>query len=390
VLDSGLGYRQRRIAQTAADAGALGGAHEIMRERYDLVTGSATEEIVRNGFLATEVVTIVRPPATGNFAGNDQFVEVIIGRNVPTLLAQLFNQPSWNIMARAVAGVSTTSFNCLYTLNPSGITLAISPGAEVTANCGAALNGSLQVDNGADLTATGIAVTGSVIEGNSADISPAAVSGAVAPLNPLAGLDTTIANYVTAQVPPTGNCIPSATQLVVTSDMTIGPGTYCGGIRIATGGTTLTMTSGTYVLAGGGLELATSAVIQGTGVTIINTNGPNNNATEYQPFIFGSGTKCNLQAPTTGQFANLLLIQDPTAGVTGTTYTHQFGCANDFPMVGTIYLPTQIASFQGSNSDTQINGSLIAYGVNVGSGTTLTLNQPVNSISAVKRVSLVE
>jgi len=86
----------------------------------------------------------------------------------------------------------------------------------------------------------------------------------------------------------------------------------------------------------------------------------------------------------------MLLIQDPTAGVTGTTYTNEFGCANDFPMVGTIYLPTQIASFQGSNSDTQINGSLIAYSVNVGSGTTLTLNQPVNSISAVKRVSLVE
>src|SRR5687768_13225806 len=68
VLDVGSGHRQRRIAQTAADAGAVGGAAEIIRGRFDLVSAAALEEAVRNGFAAADV-TVHYPPATGPRAG---------------------------------------------------------------------------------------------------------------------------------------------------------------------------------------------------------------------------------------------------------------------------------------------------------------------------------
>jgi hypothetical protein len=150
------------------------------------------------------------------------------------------------------------------------------------------------------------------------------------------------------------------------------------------------MTPGVYIIAGGGLRVETSGRIGGTGVTIINTNGPVNNPNTYVPFYFGNGSKCGITAPTSGKFEGMLLIQDPAAGLTGTSYVNTFACADDTPMGGSIYLPTQTAYFQGSNSFTQINGALIAYQVEVASGTSLTMNMPVTSNSVVKRISLVE
>jgi hypothetical protein len=387
VLDAGLGSRQRRIAQTSADAGALAAAHEIARSRQDLVDTAARAETARNGFISSEV-TVHYPPASGLFAGNPNFAEVLIQRNVQTLLGGLFDRSSWDVRARAVAGVSTTSLNCIYSLDPSGVSLQLNSGASITANCGINANGTLDLDPGADLTASSIS-TGVANTHPSADISPAPGTGAPASPNPLAHLDTVITNYVTARVPALGTCTQS-TQLVVSGDMTIGPGTYCGGIRVSSGSFTLTMTPGTYIMAGGGLRVETSGRIAGTGVTIINTNGPVNNPATYAPFYFGNGSKCNITAPTSGQFEGLLLVQDPTAGVSGTTYVNTFACADDTPLGGSIYLPTQTAYFQGSNNFTQINGAVIASNVEVASGTSLVMNMPVNSNSVVKRVSLVE
>lgn len=385
VVDSGSGYRQRRIAQTSADAGALAGAHEISRLMFDSVLIVSEAESMRNGFTDPEVVAHY-PPVTGPFAGNTDYVEVLITRNTPTFLAHLFNRSSWDIKARAVAGISTTSLGCVYSLAPTGVSLVLD--GRIEANCGVAVNSNLDAKSGARIVATGIAVTGAVTGGN-AQFTPNPSTGAAAPLNPLHALDAEITTYLATRVPPTGAC-DHAAMVVVNADMTLSPGVYCGGIRVTTGSHIATLLPGVYIIAGGGLTVQTSGRIEGTGVTIINTNGPVNNPATYQPYFFGNGAKCNLSAPTTGDFAHMLIIQDPNAGVTGTSYVNTFACADDFPLTGTIYLPTQTAYFQGSNSSSPINGSLIAYKVDVASGTTLTMNQPVTGGSAVLRVSLVE
>ncbi|MGK2962506.1 MAG: Tad domain-containing protein [Gemmatimonadaceae bacterium] len=385
VLDTGLGQRQRRIAQTSADAGAIGGAQEIIRNRQDLADAGALAEAVRNGFDASEV-TVFYPPATGLFIGNPAFVEVVIARNVPTLMAHLFNRSSWDVRARAVAGVSTTSFNCIYTLNPTGVSLQLD--GSIVANCGVSVNGTLDAKAGSNLDATSISAA--IVDARNADIDPPASSGAAASPNPLAAFDTVIANYIAPRVPLAQTC-DYATKVVVSADLTLNPGTYCGGISVNTGSHKLTLNPGVYIIAGGGFTVQTSGRVDGAGVTIINTNGPVNNPALYEPFYFGNGSKCNLTSPPSGElFEGMLLIQDPEAGETGTTYVNTFACADDTPLGGTIYLPTQTAFFQGSNNSTQINGSIISYIVEVAPGTALTMNQPVTSNSVIKRISLVE
>ncbi len=386
VVDSGSGYRQRRIAQTSADAGAIAGAREIERSMFDSVQIVSEAESIRNGFTDPEVVAHY-PPVTGPFAGNLDYVEVLITRNTPTFLAHLFNRSSWDIKARAVAGISTTSLGCVYSLAPSGASLNVD--GRIEANCGVIVNSDLDAKAGARIVSTGIAVTGAVTGGN-AQFTPDPSTGAVTPLNPLLALNAEIATYLAAKVPPPMTACNHPSVVVVSGDMTLSPGVYCGGIRVTTGSHKATLLPGVYVMAGGGLTVQTSGRIEGHGVTIINTNGPVNNPATYQPYFFGNGSKCDLSAPTTGDFPHMLIIQDPAAGVSGTTYVNTFACADDFPLVGTIYLPTQTAYFQGSNSSSPINGSIVAYNVDVASGTTLTMNQPVTGGSAVKRISLVE
>src|SRR5512138_1272328 len=79
TLDVGAGNRQRRLAQTAADAGALGGGTEIYRRLIgtglpdDSVFASARNEAMRNGFPQDDV-TVNYPPASGPYLNNVNYV----------------------------------------------------------------------------------------------------------------------------------------------------------------------------------------------------------------------------------------------------------------------------------------------------------------------------
>jgi hypothetical protein len=54
---------------------------------------------------------------------------------------------------------------------------------------------------------------------------------------------------------------------------TLVPGVYCGGLSIGdTGGAQFTMSPGTYVIAGGGFHVTSSAIVVGSGVTVYNTS----------------------------------------------------------------------------------------------------------------------
>jgi len=64
-------------------------------------------------------------------------------------------------------------------------------------------------------------------------------------------------------------------QVVVNSDTTLFPGTCCGGIYVKKG--TATLSTGTYILVGGGIGTQNSnSNITGTGVFIYNTYSSSN------------------------------------------------------------------------------------------------------------------
>src|SRR6266567_3745979 len=105
AIDAGNFQRQRRMAQTAADAAALAGAIEIFRNRPDSIDQSAKSEAKRNGFedlVGGDVVTVTYPAASGNFTG-DKYVDVVVQRTVPTAFGSFFGQGSAVIHSRATA-----------------------------------------------------------------------------------------------------------------------------------------------------------------------------------------------------------------------------------------------------------------------------------------------
>ena len=383
TLDVGAGSRQRRIAQTAADAGAIGGGQEIMRERPLLVNGSAIDEATRNGFTAGggTTVTVNYPPsgAAGVYAGNTQYVEVTIGRTIPTIFGRIFNIDSLGIQARAVAGVSSFSNNCVYTLDPAAAaSLQIDNGADLVTNCGVAVNSNnscgVELNSSGDLNASPSPVTlrGNYCAGGGASVTPAPQVDAAGVVNPLANL----------AMPTVGACDFTGT-FVVTGTMTLNPGVYCGGISITNASNTANLNPGTYIIAGGGLTVNNSGVINGSGVTIVLTTG----TSAFKGLDFGTGCKAKLSAPTSGALKGILVFQDPAAP---STPTSTFACSSTSPpeLQGTIYLPNSSITFNGSDANTQIMGAVIANKVII-SGKINIVND-ITGNSALKYLSLVQ
>jgi hypothetical protein len=80
-------YELKRRLQTAADAGALAGAHEIHRSNREGIKSAALYDAKQNGFEADaetdSVVTVNNPPTEGRYAGNPGYVEVITEERAP-------------------------------------------------------------------------------------------------------------------------------------------------------------------------------------------------------------------------------------------------------------------------------------------------------------------
>ncbi|MEO5589048.1 MAG: pilus assembly protein TadG-related protein [Gemmatimonadaceae bacterium] len=376
TLDVGAGNRQRRIAQTAADAGAIGGAHEILRLNYGLVVSGAQAEMTRNGCTPGGADSVLYPPATGPHTGDSKYVEVIINRTLPTIFGQIFSVANLNVRARAVAGVGSYSLTCLYSLDPTGAgAVEVTNGGNLATNCGVSVNSShakaLEVNNSGQLDAgsAGIAVTGGW-DGRK-DPSPLPQTGLAAVTNPL--------NYL---IPPVVGACTQTGLLNVTAIVTLIPGVYCGGIRVATSGR-VTFQPGVYILKGG-LTAASGGQVTGAGVTFYNTS----DATyAFGPFDFGTGCKAKLSAPTVDPYKGILFYSDPNAP-TGVTNT--FACSSDDPpeLTGIIYLQTQEFLFNGSNSGSQLDGAIVARKVTVGGK--VTINNLTGGTSGLVRFTLVE
>lgn len=384
TLDVGAGNRQRRIAQTAADAAALAGAAEIWRNITDpgVIKPAAQAEALRNGFNDADpdvqVQVFYEPgPVSGPHAGDGAYVEVVIDKTIPTIFAGIFNFASLGVRTRAVAGVGSYALNCIYSLDPSGPkAIEVENGGELTTNCGVSINSTnpnaLDVNNSGQLNTQGggIAIAG----GWTGNKTPTPTPSSGAPLfeNPLKDLT----------MPTVGAC-DHTSKVIVSGTMTLSPGVYCGGIEVTTG-ERANLESGLYIINGGGITVGNSGQFYGDEITLINTFDGTH---PYAPFDFGTGCKAKLTAPTSGDWKGILMFQDPAAPA---NVVNTFACASDESpeLTGTIYFPTQTFFFDGSNTSTEIMGTVIAKNVVV-SGKIEVINEKSNN-SALQRFTLVE
>src|SRR5215218_577012 len=161
-LDASYMHYYKRRMQTAADAGAASGAHQLMRaQSNDSVIVAARDDAARNGFRnGTDdiSVNVYHPPQTGPRAGNDSFVEVVVRQQRPTWFMRAVGVNNAEIVARAVAGPIGESSACVYALNRDSSStnngVFVNGSVNATVGCGVYSNSNFRSVGGGCLNAT--------------------------------------------------------------------------------------------------------------------------------------------------------------------------------------------------------------------------------------------
>jgi Putative Flp pilus-assembly TadE/G-like len=180
AIDVGLLFRARRVAQTAADAGAMAGALEWNNNGTARVVSAARAAARNNGITntSTNVHVHMSPNITSPYHNTSGFVEVVVSQPNPTFFMAVFNFNPLNVTARGVAGIIAGTA-CIIALdrNNDDSTLLINAGSTITTpNCGIQVDSSSSsafCDQGnATIDAPYIRVSGNEAGGGNCGKSP--------------------------------------------------------------------------------------------------------------------------------------------------------------------------------------------------------------------------
>jgi hypothetical protein len=360
-IDMGMLRYQKRLQQTAADAGALAGANNLAFPASGGVTTGARGATAGNGFTDgtnNVTVTVNNPPASGPHSGKAQYVEVLVTAVQPTYFMKILGINSETLTARAVAtNLSGVNSDCFYLLGPAS-------------DAGSGLNINGGGNGGISASTCGIVDSGNFASGNSANWFANTGSFAVAGSNTggkgnvtcTSGQSPCPAYGVPAGGNPLAYLTPPAVGAPANWKNGDGPGTYSG-MSFGNGNANVTLTPGVYVISGGSFSCKGNQTITGTGVMFYLTNGAVWDC---------SGTpSVNLTAPSTSncgacpsQYDGILIYQDP----------------ND-----------KNANTMGGTTTYSLNGLVVLWGLNMKGTDTLSLQGIAGfGTSPLKNATLVE
>lgn len=447
VIDGGLLMSAYRQSQNAADAAATAAALDKLRGSSNAVaTATATAYAQTFNNLAGATVTTHIPPASGPYAGNPQYVEVVVTYPVATFFIQVLGvNPHQQVQARAVAGYEATSPPWgVAALDPNAVPgLALTGGSRVKVTGGVVVNsqgaGFDQNGNPVDLGFPRYAAT---VGGGGLQTSDAEVVGGVDVPGNIQNLPGTSANPLHAGVlpktdpllnlptPTTANGVvntfwqlnsdltwttaasPQAVSVSISAgqSVTFPPGVYQSISVTGTGPGSATFSPGLYVVGaqfgGGGptLNIATGAgvTVTGSGVMFYNTgsdytaasgapdsgdggNSPSPPSSTNFGSVNISGQSVNLSAPTSsgGPFDGLLFYQRRW----NTQPVSIQGNGGSTSLSGTFY--AKWANLQLTGTGTY-NAQFLSGSVNVSGGANLTINSAGSRLGKANEVFLVE
>lgn len=338
AVDVGYLETQKLRVQTAADAAAAGGAvAKSNGGNAAAVTAAGQYDSGLNGFTNgtnSATVTINNPPSSGYYTTNSAYVEAIVSQPTSTFFMRIVGINSVTVTARGVAKAPAAS-GCIYVLSPTAPQAFYMNGAHnVTTACGALVNSdatNATYFNGAFNWTGPLSMVGNYSFGGAYNFSPGSpVTGISSFSDPL--------SYLTP--PAIGSCTYTNYTQTGAFNVTLSPGTYCGGITL-NGAGNVTVSSGQYILTGStGLSVVGAVNISQsgtTGVTIYNTG--------TGAISFAGASNVSLTAPTTGTYAGILFYQDPSdtaaATVTG---------ASNANYVGALYFPDAALNYSGASN----------------------------------------
>ncbi len=302
VVDGSRMYAVRRSAQGGADNSALAAALALCLGNDP--ASAALDSASDNGFDnngTTNTVEVNNPPISGPYAGDPDYIEVLINSDVEGSFSQVIFSGSLGVSARAVAhctqgGGELAGGNGLVALKSTGdCTLAASGNGSITVN-----GGGIQVNSNsatragcasgnAHVNADSISIVGGYMTSGNADWNPTPATGAPFIPDPLSGL----------AAPPTppkpGGACPNY-SINANNTATINPGLYCS--ISASANSTLTLNPGVYYIDNGNFSESGNANITANGVTFYLEDG-NFSITGNGNMIF--------TAPTSGNYEGILL-----------------------------------------------------------------------------------
>jgi hypothetical protein len=332
TFDGGRVFEERRRVQAATDAAALAAAGEVYeasfvedsglsgilglldrlvklswqkRQKSSSIRDAALKIAARYGYTNDGINSVVKvnyPPASGPFAGDNEFVEVIITSYIDNTFGRVLTRDKLVVESRAVArgrpkklGILTlngTNPDSLKVTNNGTVRVR---GASIRVNSRSpsgynyAGNGSIEADS--HETAGTIQQSGGIIVG------PKRTGAAPTP-DPLKGIP-----------PPNPLTLPLRGLLKVnvggSTTRTLQPGTYLGGISVS-GNSDVTLQPGIYHLGTGGLSVDQNAVLRGSDVLIFN---PATLLILGGDVSFGGDSTVALRARDSGTYAGILIYQ---------------------------------------------------------------------------------
>jgi hypothetical protein len=352
VADFGFMQHQRNMMQTAADSAAMAAAAEL---NYGDMTAGGKADAATNGYTdgqSSVTVAINNPPSTGPNSSNSGYVEAIVSKPEPTYFLRALGVNSITVSSRAVA-YEGNGPNCIYVIDPSASgAMSTNGNVNIQSTCGLLVDSSsssgMTVNGNVTINAPAIGVVGNYTSNGNVSITPTPKIGVIPASDPLAYLQApTVGSCAHTSFSLNGNIGSSGSPYQLTA------GTYCGGISV-NGNSWLHFNAGTYILAGGGMNINGNATMTGSGVTFYNTTGRGG----YQGITLNGKSQANFSAPTSGTLAGILFFQDRSIPSSGAGSTINGNANSTFD--GALYFPTTQVTYNGNSS---LNGySIVVAG----------------------------
>lgn len=365
AVDGGMLYVSRRNAQSAADSAAFAGALALTRGAD--YTTAALGRAADNGFnndLITNWVTVNHPPASGQYQGNPNYIQVLIRARIQTSFIQLVYPGAAESTSEAVVEFTAASPaggpNALIGLSPTDCDTVLVDGNMDVTIAGGGIFSNSNAGSGScyamrKLGSSGnILVSGGDIEvvGRFYNASPSSVINPT----PLEGAAPVVPLIFT---PPDCTCgknlngpACSNADVSVQNSTLLGPGIYHN-ITLDTSSAQLTMDPGLYCINGD--FTASGGAITGNGVTIVMNGGSLDLSGDVSVQLSGvvpPQAAHNDLISTDGStydYLGLLIFADPSLynGVAD-SHTLKIGGSNGNSFTGTVYAPKTMCTLSGT------------------------------------------
>lgn len=326
----------KRQLQRAADSAAIAGVYA--RAQSQDLDGAVSTDLDKNNHVWVALLAgypAVSTPSDTSTRTMTTKVDLAVRQKLG--FSSLFLSTPPTIRVSATAAMMPDGNYCVVALQP-------------TADPGIIIGGSSDVDMGCGAISNSLSATDSVkVNGNAHNFEAdpvAAVGGISSPINGAGELlpytiamQDPYAGKFSTEIPPGETCTNFNHPSKTNPDGSKKPGCY-DTFSFSNPGTTV-LSPGTYYLNSTDLSLAGQAVVIGEGVTIILTGSSPGSIT------MAGNSSLQLTAPTSGDYANMVLIQaaNATAG-NNNTINGDNGTALD----GAIYFPNGDLTFTGSSA----------------------------------------